>query len=122
MSVKGDVPFKVGETEYTLRFSIDAICALEDAAGKGFIALTADMQNVERMSMGLVRKVLWAGLREHHPDITLKQAGDLIIPAGGMQKVLGYIEVAFVAAFPEAKAEEEVRPPTPGQGGTGSAS
>jgi hypothetical protein len=110
---RGDVSFEAEGKSYTLRFSIDALCNLEEAAGKGFAAIAIELTDPERMSVTLLRKVLWAGLLDHHPDIDLKAAGELIVAAGGAVAVLEQIEKAFAAAFPEK--EEGARPPKPGR-------
>lgn len=101
---KGDVELKAGDATYVLRYSIDAICSLESELDKGFPAIAAEMGDPGKMRLSVVRQVLFAGLRENHPDITLKQAGELIVTAGGAIVVLGKIAEAFGAAFPEAEA------------------
>jgi hypothetical protein len=42
-------------------------------------------------------------LREHHPNITLVEAGDLLIANGGIIGALRLINKAFAIAFPEVK-------------------
>lgn len=118
---KGEVALKAGGATYTLRFSVNALVELEEAAGKGIIVLSQELSSVETMTLGLVRKVLWAGLREHHPDLDLKAAGELILEAGGIQKVMGPIGIALERAFPD-KGQASGPPQKPGQHGTGPAS
>ena len=119
---KGDVAFDAGGKSYTLRFSVDAICALEEAAGKGIVALSGELGDPTKISMGLLRKIVWAGLREHHAGIDLKTAGELVIAAGGFTAMLQKINAAFELAFPEQGGVSE-SPPKPSQpDGTGSAS
>jgi hypothetical protein len=119
---KGEVAFEAEGKTYTLRFSIDALCNLEEAAGKGFASIAIELSDPEKMSVSLLRKVLWAGLIEHHPDLDVRAAGELILAAGGAVVVLGQIEKAFTAAFPE-DPEKGARPQTPGRpNGTGPAS
>ncbi|MPZ58436.1 MAG: hypothetical protein GEU91_18475 [Rhizobiales bacterium] len=107
---KGEVAFTADERRYVLHYSIDAICALEESAGKGFPALVQEMADPDKMSVSLLRKVLWAGLREHHPDLTLKDAGELILGAGGMVGLFPHIERAIAAAFPAATESGDARP------------
>lgn len=121
---KGEVELVAGEERYTLRFSIDAICSLESSTGKGLPALIGEISDPDTMSVARLRDMLLAALAEHHPDITLKQAGELIVPAGGFikvfEKVSEAIAVAFPAADPAAPKEKGARPPKgPRQGGTG---
>lgn len=101
---KGDVELKAGDETYILRYSIDAICSLESRLDKGFPQIAAEMSRADTMRLSVVREVLWAGMLEHQPEITIKQAGELIVSAGGAVVVLGKVNEAFAAAFPEAEA------------------
>jgi len=118
---RGEVELKVGDAVYTLRFSIDAVCSMEESLGKGFPAIVAELADETRMSISTIRHVLHAGLRESHPDITLKEAGELILSAGGAATVLGKVSDAIAKAFPAPEGK-----PGPRQGsrrsGTGRAS
>lgn len=107
---KGDVELKVGDVSYVIRYSIDAICSLEQEMDKGFPAIAADMGDPAKMRISAIRQVFHAGLREHHPDMTLQQAGELIVDAGGAVVVLGAIGQAFNAAFPEKEAGGQKSP------------
>jgi hypothetical protein len=121
---KGEVELKAGDVSYVLCFSIDAICSLEDDLDKGFPAIAADMADAAKMRVSTVRTILRAGLREHHPELTLKQAGELIVTAGGAITVLGKIAEAFTAAFPsqEASGTKSPRQRANGRHPTGSPS
>lgn len=117
---KGEVELKVGEVVYQLRFSIDAICHLEEATGLGFAMLVVKMSNPATMSLTLVRQVLHASLREHHPEIDLVGAGKLIVPAGGVLLIMKKVDEAFALAFPEIKGPTKDPQKGPRQrGGTG---
>jgi hypothetical protein len=120
---KGEVELKAGEQVYTLRFSIDAICSLEAASGKPFSVTAMEMADPAKASMTLVRMLFHAALQEKHPDLSLKDAGELIIPAGGMAKVTEKVFEAFARAFPEAEASGTPRPRIGSRsGGTGRSS
>lgn len=121
--LKGEIELVAGEVIYTLKFSIDAICSLEERLGKGFPVIAIEMQDPRRMTLGMVRQLLHASLGEMHPEVTLKEAGELIVEAGGMVEVLGKISAAINAAFPaRAEASGTRRPPKPPKGRTGSSS
>lgn len=107
---KGDVELKAGDATYVLRYSIDAICSLEDRLDKGFPVIAVEMSSQATMRLSVVREVLLAGLQEHHPEITLKQAGELLVTAGGAAVVLGKVNEAFAAAFPDAEASDKKSP------------
>lgn len=128
---KGDVALSAGDRVFTLRYSIDALVALETEAGrldglrrKGFHKIAMELNDLDHVSISLARVVLWAGLREHHPDLDVKGAGEVMLAAGGVAKVLEKINEAFESAFPppDPAAEGEASPPMPSQDGTGSAS
>lgn len=111
---KGEVALRVGETDYTLRLSINAICEAEALLDKTVNEIIASLDRVSTM-----RALLWAGLREHHKDVSLFDAGD-IIGAAGADVVGAKIGEAIKAAFPQA--EEGARPPKAARAGTGNAS
>ena len=51
--------------DYPLRFSVNALCCLEEKTGKGL----SDMQSGQ---LSCLRGLLWCGLREHFPEETEK--------------------------------------------------
>jgi hypothetical protein len=118
---KGEVSFDAGGQSYTLRFSVDALCGLETVTGKGIVALLDELMDQSRMSLTMMRQVVWCGLREHHPDITVKDAGELIAKAGGFLKMMEHVSSAIALAFPSE--DTKPNPPKPGNPpGTGPAS
>jgi hypothetical protein len=118
--LKGEVELVAGDKSYVLKFSVDAICSLEERLDKGFPAIAVDLQQPHKLTISLVRQLLHASLNEAHPEITLKEAGELIIPAGGMVVVLDKVSAAISAAFPApAEARGTSRPPKRLKGQTG---
>lgn len=100
---KGEVVLKVGDESFILRFSIDAICHFEASTGKSLSILATELAaKPDEMSMTTIRHLLHAGLIDNHPDMSLKQAGELILSAGGMTVVMLKVFEAFAFAFPEA--------------------
>lgn len=108
---KGEVAFVVGKKTYVLQYTYDAICQLEETTGKTLIELASEMQDIKTLRMTRVREIFHAGLIEHHPDITVKQAGELILAAGGAIAVMGKFNEALIAAFPKAEDGDGTRPP-----------
>jgi len=96
--MKGEVGFTAGDMAYTLAFTINALCALEDRLGIGVAEVGAQMG--ENMRISTLRTVFWAGLQAHH-DATEEQAGDIITQVGAGEAGQ-LIAKAFAAAFPEA--------------------
>jgi hypothetical protein len=96
---RGEVALVVGNLEYTLKFSTNAICELEDRLDKGLNTIIA---NMERLST--VRALLWAGLRAHHPEVTILGVGE-IVDSVGAARVTEALGKALTAAFPAEKAD-----------------
>lgn len=96
----GEVAFKVADATYTLKFSTNAICELEDHIGKGLNVIVSDLERVST-----VRAMLWAALRSKHSDVSLKQAGE-IIDRAGMPATVEAISNALRAGFPPATGDD----------------
>jgi hypothetical protein len=116
---KGEVAFEVGEQSYKLCFSANAIIEMEDHFDKTVEEISNLLRDTDRLRMKNLRAVFWAGLTDHHPGITIKEAG-VIITQVGFQRVVELIGLGFSRAFPEV--EGEANPPKPDQDGTGPAS
>lgn len=105
-AVRGQVSLEAGGTTYTLCLSTNALCELEDATGESVAAITERM-NGSGVHMKTVRVLVWAALQDHHPDIDLKGAGN-VITAAGMKATMEAVGKAFELAFPVA--EDDGRP------------
>lgn len=120
---KGEARLEVGNVVYTLVFSVNTICLIEEKLGRGFVRIGLDLQDQDKISYTVVRAMLWGALREKHKEISLEQAGDMIVDGGGFGPVLEKILEAFSAAFPAPEPEDVARPLVPSQiAGTGSGS
>lgn len=108
-AVRGQVSLKAGDTIYTLCLSANAMCSLEEHAGRD-IGEIASSLNDKGVSMLLVRSLVWAALQDHHPDVDIKGAGHIITEAG-MPACMEAIGVAFQRAFPDAEANADANPP-----------
>ena len=100
---RGEVSFKAGDATYTLQFSINAICDLEEALDLP-VEQIAEMFDGGSVRMRDVRTFIWAGLREHHPDIEEREAGRIATEVG-VDAVIEKVGEAFRAAFPEVDAK-----------------
>ena len=114
---KGEVTFETDGKNYTLRFSTNAICELEGVLDRSIISISQDLINAEkdpeRLRFSTMRAILWAGLREHHPSLTLAEAGDVMTEMGGLAKAVEIIAEGFALAFPEPQANGADRPQKP---------
>lgn len=121
-SVTGKIPFVADGVSFTLQFSVNAIVLLEDVLDKAIIHVPRLLLSHR---MGPLRAAFWAGLQEHHPGITLRDAGELIPKIEGDKKVLELVGAAIEAAFPSKSeggdASGDARPQVTevGQDGTG---
>lgn len=115
-AVKGEASINVGARDYTLAFNINAMCEVE-------YILNLSTDHILRAlasspPLHVVRALLWGGLRQHHADVDLIGAGNLIEQMGGPGLALDGIGKALVSAFPEAK-DEPANPQKGAAAGTG---
>lgn len=103
---KGEVGFELDGVEYTLSFSINALCELEDAMGASVQEFAPKLAN--GVDMRTARLLVWAGMRDHHEEVTVKEAGR-IASAYGLPEIMGKITDAFQLAFPEEPASGKKR-------------
>jgi len=107
--LRGEASFDVGGRAYRLKFDWNAAAEFEEAAGRPLSDALLDVAR-EKLSARALRAMLWAGLQEHHGDVTLKDAGRLIDAMGRReaQRVMG---VALRYFFPELEEDETPDPP-----------
>jgi hypothetical protein len=117
---KGEVEFTSGKKVYTLSFSTNAMCDLEDRLGKSIVEIGGLMSDTSNVRITLMRTIFWAGLRDHHEAMTEVEAGRLM-DAVGLIEASQMIAKAFAAAFPEAPANGPLPEPAPRSKSTGKA-
>lgn len=106
---RGQIPLKTGEQEFTLSFSINAMCELEDLLDCSINEVAAKVQDPKQMRVGFVRAIIWAALQDNHPDIDLQQAGKIATDAG-MPAVMEAVTKCLIAAFPKPEAKKTANP------------
>ena len=108
---RGEASFEVEGKAFRVRFSWNAAAEYEEAAGKHLSDALFDIAR-EKLSARSLRAMLWAGLQEHHADVTVKDAGRLIDKMGRKeaQRVMG---VALRYFFPELETAQEKDPDPP---------
>ena len=124
---RGEVSFDASGNTYVLQYSIDSLATLEREFGRlegkskvPIHQIFSELSDIQLTSINGIRLALWAGLREHHPDIDLKSAGELIISAGGANAIFTRVVEAIGLAFPTDG--DSGHPQKPSQNGNGSAS
>lgn len=106
---KGEVTFEAGEKSYTMRFSANALCELEDAIGMGVNSVAIQLADPASLRLKMVRAVFWAGLRDHHPEITLLQAGEIVTDLS-LTKSMEMVSKAFELAFQDNSKSRPQKP------------
>lgn len=93
---------------YRLVINFGAIDAIESITGRSFNVILEELA-AEDQKLGLVGKVLWGLLREHHADLTLDHAASLMFGETGITFGLA-VHKLLEAAFPPAQ-EAKVKNP-----------
>lgn len=114
--LRGEASFEVEGETYRVHYTWNAAAEFEEAAGRPLSDALLDIAR-EKLSAKSLRAMLWAGLQEHHPEVTLKEAGRLIDRMGRReaQRVMG---VALRYFFPELERQEGGDAPAEGPPGT----
>ena len=94
---------EVGGRELRLRYTFNSICAMEDMAGM-------PLERLMCRRFSPVRLLFWGALIDRQPEISLREAGDMIgahIKAGGrLEDIAGLCAEALDrAGFRAAEAE-----------------
>jgi hypothetical protein len=101
---KRDVTLTIGDKAYALQFSFNALCLLEDQLNRGYLAIMADMaswrEDTEKVRVGTIRALLWAAVQDHHPDIDILAAGELVeSDKGNLVSIATKINEAFMVGW-----------------------
>lgn len=119
---KGEVSLQAGDTVYNLHYDIDRFCELEEFMDRGAVDVLSEMgswsKDPTKVRMSLARTIFWIGLREHHPDINLKAAGELMVTVGGIVVVINAITEGIQRAFPMPETKD-TRPQKRSRNGIG---
>ncbi|MDX1170246.1 hypothetical protein GOL87_25290 [Sinorhizobium medicae] len=106
---RGAVALEAGDKIYSLRFSTNSICELEEHFGKPIMQVVKEMEDQSKVSMGMVRSIVWAALLEHDENMTHKEAGRILDEAG-REVIMEKIGLALQRFFPDEGANEKARP------------
>lgn len=109
---KGEVVLQREGGPLTLRFDVNALAELEDLLDASCAVIISRMAS--DMRLNLLKALVWAACREHHPEVTLKEAGriiqDVSVPAAEAA-----VTEAVRRAFPDPTEDGQATgdPPTP---------
>lgn len=107
---RGEVTLTHEGQDYTMVLDFNALCEYEDATDQEWRSFFKKLEDGTVRATEL-RAMVWAGLRAHHPDITLAQAGDVL--SSNSDAVIR----AAVATLPPDKGAD----PAAGERGNGKA-
>jgi hypothetical protein len=104
---RGEVALEADGKTFKIAFSINAMCELEDLLNRSIVEVMTELEgareNFARLRIKTVRAIVWASLRDHHPESTMEDAGD-IVTAAGVPAVMAKIAEAIILAFPPQSA------------------
>lgn len=121
---RGDTSIKVGGEDFTLCYDLNATQQVFERLGvDSFEKMTAGIA-VDKLGVGDIIYILWAGLQRHHPEMTVKDVGALEWDLQGINDTWSSaFERALVVKAPEetvaAPAREGKKDGPPTRSGTG---
>ncbi|QIN79595.1 hypothetical protein GBA65_14900 [Rubrobacter marinus] len=108
---RGERALKLGDKQFTLKFTTSSYCELEDV-------LDMEASEIERKFAGgrvgfrILRALIWAGTRKHHRQElrSLPQVNDIMDDMDDFQKVFRICTEAYSAGQPGAEDEDQDKP------------
>tara|TARA_R110000737_G_scaffold210648_2_gene228298 strand:+ start:877 stop:1281 length:405 start_codon:yes stop_codon:yes gene_type:complete len=132
MTTQNYVPLKPKDGSsagWKVAFTTNAMVEYETATGGDFFAVNEHFEKAEagRINIGVMRRILWAGLIAHQEGFTERDAGE-VLDACGFKETFAAVGGAMRLAFPEqkdagagkpqaAKAKPELVQPAPASTG-----
>lgn len=105
--IKGEVDFVVGLKTYTFKLGHNARATAEGLLGKPLRLIVAELSDIENLTHETVRGLVFAGLHQHQPELSLFDVGDLMDEVGD-EYVGEVLKQAFELSAPKA---DPSRPP-----------
>ncbi len=97
---RGKVELQVGEKIIILHFTTNSIADAEDKFERPFLEMVNELQMEGKQFIRTLRAILWCGLIEEQPEITLRETGDLMDIYGHAELGLKLTD-AINKAFPD---------------------
>lgn len=95
----GVVEFEADGNTYQLIVDMNALADFEDATGLNAMSILEG--DIGELSAAHIRALFWAMLVQHHTDMTIRDAGRLVL------RGMAAMNAAVAAAMPQATAPEE---------------
>lgn len=115
---RGEVDFRVDKDTYTLSYSVNALCELEEALGIGIVEIANLLGDKDRLKLSTIRHIFHVGLKDYHPSVSITDTGKIMTDLG-IEKVVELFSTAFGLAFPEAEASRPLGKDNGKRAGTG---
>lgn len=106
--LRGEATFEIDGVQYRLRFTWNAAVEYEEIAGRPLSDALLDVAR-EKLSAKSLRAMVWAGLQEHHPQVSLAETGKLIDQLG-RREAARLMGVALQYYFPELDVKKDAPP------------
>ena len=109
---RGEAHIDINGDTYTLALDLNALCELQEALNPrdpDSVELDGLMKQLGKMNPRYVRAFVWATLRRHHPEITLKGASDLVTEAGGIATFIEQMGTLLQSTQPDARDRGAVK-------------
>lgn len=102
---RGQVTLHADGNAYRLQLSFNALAVLKRQTGLSIQGvIRAFKEQGDDVDPELLSALLWAGMQDHHPDMTIEQAASLY-PDGGLEELVDKVQEMFTAAFPKGSAK-----------------
>jgi len=98
---------KANGKSYKLEYSYNAFCDIEETSGEKSIE---NLFSGKKVSLSKTRLLLWGGLTEHQPDITIRDAGSILgflLKKDNLAELTEMLGLAVAEALP---VPEQTRP------------
>lgn len=102
---RGEVPLTVGDRTYKLVLDFDGICAIEErlSTPDHVVTISEVILHSARGSHRHARALAWGSLQRFHPDVTIEDAGQLIVDLGGVERFFETVAKLRKSTQPDAE-------------------
>jgi len=109
----GEVPLDIDGTTYKISLSLNAMCELEEEFGRPLLAVISDLEAAQadptKLEVKTLRALVWGALQDHHPEISIKEAG-ILAGRAGLPVIMGKLMEAIQLAFPAVTGGKSANP------------
>lgn len=106
---RGEVSFDDHGKSLVISYSTNAMCTLEEVFEMSTPEIGELLSNTKSFRMTHLRQMFWVGLLDHHPQMTLDEAG-LILSRQAPGETISLVTRAYELAFPPQEGGA-ARPP-----------